>query len=94
MDVKRAIRLAVNTGETTFGVKEASKEIEEGNAKMLVVADNCPEKKYKKDEIQGVPIYHFDGNNHELGSAAGKPFTASVITIIEQGNSNILSLGE
>lgn len=94
MDVKRAIRLAVNTGETTFGMKEAKKKIEEGDAKMLVVAENCPEDSFKEDEYQGVPIYHFSGNNHELGSAAGKPFTTSVITITEQGNSNILSLGE
>lgn len=92
MDVNRAIRLAVNTGETVFGIKEAKKSVQEGKAQMLIVAKNCPEEDFKGDEYEDIPVYHFRSNNHDLGSAAGKPFAVSTLTVIEPGESNILSL--
>ena len=94
MDINREIRLAVNTGETSLGVKEAKKNIEDGKAKMLIVAKNCPEPKFKEKEYEGVPIYNFKGNNHELGSTAGKPFTISSIAVMDSGESDILTLVE
>ncbi len=94
MDINREIRLAVNTGETKLGVKEALKNIDEGRVNMLIVAKNCPESAFKNDEYQGIPIYHFKGSNHELGSTAGKPFTVSTITVIDPGESDILSVVE
>ncbi|MGM0405568.1 MAG: 50S ribosomal protein L30e [Thermoplasmatota archaeon] len=94
MDINREIRLAVNTGETSLGVKEAKKNIEDDKAKMLIVAKNCPEPKFKEQEYEGVPIYQFKGNNHELGSTAGKPFTVSSITVMDPGESEVLSLVE
>ncbi|MFW6304980.1 MAG: 50S ribosomal protein L30e [Candidatus Saliniplasma sp.] len=92
MDINREIRLAVNTGETSLGIKEAIKNAEEGQIKMLIVAKNCPEPQFKEKEYDGVPIYHFNGNNHELGSTAGKPFTVSTIAVMDPGESDILSL--
>ncbi len=92
MDVNREIRLAVNTGKTLLGVDQSKKAVEDGNAKLLIVAKNCPEKNFLKEEYNGVPIYQFEGTNKNLGSAAGKPFAVSVLTVIEQGESNVLSL--
>lgn len=92
MDVSRVIRIAADTGETKLGVKEAQKEIDAGNAELLIVAENCPEEDFLQDEYEGVPIYHFEGNNHELGAVAGKPFTVSTITIIEPGESDVMAL--
>lgn len=92
MDINREIRVAVNTGETVFGVKEAKKRKESEEAKLFIVSRNCPEQKFEGDEHRGTDIYHYDGTNHELGSAAGKPFSISVITILEEGESNILSV--
>ncbi len=94
MDINREIRLAVNTGETSLGIKEGIKNIEDGQVKMLIVAKNCPEQKFKGDEYKGVPIYQFKGNNHDLGSTAGKPFTVSTIAVMDPGESDILSLIE
>lgn len=93
MDLKREIRVAVNTGKVDFGVKEAKKDVKEDECKLLIVASNCPEKEMKNDdEYNGVPVYRFDGTNQSLGSAAGKPFAASVISILDPGESNILSV--
>lgn len=92
MDVNREIRVAVNTGETVFGVKEAKKSTGSDEAELFIVSENCPEDEFDADEYRGTSIYRYDGTNHELGSAAGKPFSISVITILDEGNSNILSL--
>ncbi len=92
MDVNRAIRLAVNTGETVFGIKEVKKKAESGEAKMIIVSKNCPEPKFKRKKYKKVPLYVFNGNNQDLGSAAGKPFTISAIGILKPGESEILSL--
>ncbi len=92
MDVRREIRVAVNTGEATFGVKEALENLDEGNAEMLIVARNCPEEKFSGEEYEDVPIYHFRGTNQELGSTVGKPFAISTIAILDSGQSNVTSL--
>ncbi len=93
MDVKREIRVAINTGDVDLGFKEAMKNVEEDKCKLLIVASNCPEEKLTgNDDIDGVPIYHFKGNNQNLGSSAGKPFAISVLSVKDPGESNILSV--
>ncbi|MFW5928307.1 MAG: 50S ribosomal protein L30e [Thermoplasmatota archaeon] len=92
MDINREIRVAVNTGNVSFGVKEAKDNVEEGNAELLIGADNCPEEEVTGNDYKDVPIYHFTGKNKELGSAAGKPFAISTLAVMDSGDSNILSL--
>ncbi len=92
MDVNREIRLAVNTGDTVFGIKESKNAASTGEAKLLIVTKKCPESEFKGDQFEGVPIYHFKGTNKQLGSAAGKPFSISTLAVISPGESNILSL--
>ncbi len=93
MDVNREIRMAINTGKADFGINEAMKNVEEGECKLLIVASNCPDDRLTEgEEYEDVPIYRFKGNNHELGAAAGKPFAISTISILDPGNSNILSI--
>ncbi len=94
MDVNRAIRLAVNTGQTVSGIKEAKNAAKDKKAKLIITAVNCPESEFKRKKFRGVPIYRFQGNNHELGSAAGKPFSISALAVIEPGESSILSVNE
>ncbi|MBS3781177.1 MAG: 50S ribosomal protein L30e [Candidatus Thermoplasmatota archaeon] len=93
MDVNREIRMAVNTGTVDFGIKESKNNAEEEECELLVVASNCPDESLKDGkEYEGVPIYTYKGNNKQLGSAAGKPFAVSTLSIKDAGNSNILSL--
>lgn len=42
-------------------------------------------------KLFGVGILRYSGNSVELGVAAGRPFSVSVLSIVEPGNSNILS---
>ncbi len=94
MDVNRAIRLVVNTGRTVFGTKEVKCAAEKKEAKLIIVANNCPDKELKRKKYKRIDIYRYKGNGHDLGSAAGKPFSMSTLAVIEPGESSILSLIE
>jgi large subunit ribosomal protein L30e len=92
IDLGRALKSAMTTGKVVFGVEQSEKMIKSGEAKLIIVAKNCPSD-YLVNKSHGVPVYKFEGNNMELGALCGKPFSVSSIAIIDKGASNILSLG-
>ena len=60
----------------------------------MLISSNCPP--LRKSEIEyyamlaKTAVHHYGGNNITLGTAAGKMFRTSVISIIEVGDSDIL----
>ncbi len=90
-----AVRLAVESGKVEFGARTA---IVEGNAKLFVVAANAPAETRAKVENNAkkskIPVIEYDGNTMELGSVCGKPFPVSVLSVYEEGTSNILELAK
>lgn len=88
IDVPRAIKVAVDTGEVRFGVRTVKLTAKAGKARLVVVAANCPE------DLSGVPakVLRFPGSNAELGAACGKPFSVSALVVLDPGDSNILSV--
>jgi large subunit ribosomal protein L30e len=89
MDINRALRTATKTGEVRFGASQAKKAVSAKEGKLIIIASNCPDTELR--EQKEIPIMEFPGNNRELGSACGKPFSVSVVTIIKPGESQILS---
>ncbi|MBA3045011.1 MAG: 50S ribosomal protein L30e [Candidatus Thermoplasmatota archaeon] len=89
MDINRALRTVTKTGEVTFGVSQAKKAIASKQGKLIIIASNCPAKELK--DQNDIPVMEFPGTNRELGSACGKPFSVSVVTVIKPGESQILS---
>lgn len=90
IDIVRALKTAAMTGDVRFGLAETRKSVKKGEAKLVVVASNCPE----KDEVRSgssAKVLVFEGTNVELGSACGKPFPISALAIVNPGESNILS---
>jgi large subunit ribosomal protein L30e len=94
-DLTKDLRLAIDTGEVSFGNKIVVKAISDAKAKAVVVA-----KKGKRElvedtmhmcNIAGIRIVTFNGNSLELGAACGKPFSVNSLAIIDAGNSNILN---
>jgi large subunit ribosomal protein L30e len=94
-DLSNDIRLAVDSGKTVFGIKEATDSILTSTAKAVVVASSN-----KKDrindiihmaKISGVKVVVFEGNPMNLGVVCGKPFSVSVAAILDAGSSNILN---
>lgn len=94
MNIERSLKVLVETGKIYFGVEQAKKAVKKGEAKLLIVASNCPEESFKGKTYKKVPILPFEGTNVELGAASGKPFPISVVTVVEPGDSDILSAME
>ncbi len=49
IDIARALKTATTTGEVRFGLAETKKSMKKGEAKLVVLASNCPE----KDSLEG-----------------------------------------
>ncbi len=89
IDVVRALKTAATTGDVRFGLAETKKSVKKGEAKMVVVSNNCPDKSVVSGSSPKFLV--FNGTNVELGNACGKPFPISALAIVSPGESNILS---
>ncbi|MFQ6009647.1 MAG: 50S ribosomal protein L7Ae [Candidatus Aenigmatarchaeota archaeon] len=89
--VLQAVELAKSTGKVIIGTNEATKAVERGVAKLVVIADDvdpkevimhlpplCNEKK--------IPLAHVNAKQ-ELGRAAGIDVPTAAVAIIEEGES-------
>lgn len=95
MDIKRALREAISTGEVCIGYKSTLKHLnKKGEIKLAIVAKNCPREYIEDLQKRKIKIYVYDGTNLELGATCGKPFSISVIGISDPGESEILLLKE
>ena len=96
VDVQKAIRMAVDTGTVLLGKNESIRSVVSGKSKMVVYASNINDdlKVYvkKMGDLSGVPVYMYDGSSKELGSICGKPYPVSVLSVIDEGDSDILEL--
>ncbi len=94
MDINRALRSAVTTGKVLLGGDQTKKAIAAGDAKIVVVSSNHPEKANIHDVASGknVPVYDFPGGRTELGPACGKPFPVGILTVVDPGESDIMGL--
>jgi large subunit ribosomal protein L30e len=91
-----AVRLAVESGKVKFGARTGIAASLLGKAKLFVLASNTPketrEKVEKYAKISKIPFINFDGTSMELGSVCGRPFPISVLSVYEEGSSNIMEL--
>ena len=92
MDLNKALRLAIDTGNVHLGSKQSSRAVDSESAKLIILASNCP--KGTVDFVKGgkIPVHSFSGNNSVLGAACGKPFPISVVAILDGGKSDVLTL--
>ncbi|NIP37060.1 MAG: 50S ribosomal protein L30e [Thermoplasmata archaeon] len=91
MDMNKALRQVVQTGEVHFGVRQARKALRDSTAQLIVVPENIPQNTLDElRSISQVPMVRFAGTNFELGTVCGKPFSVSALTVIEAGDSDIL----
>lgn len=84
MSIEKEIKQAAKEERTIIGSKETLKNKEE--LEKVVIASNAPEEIVKKidEELgEGVEILNYQGNNKELGSLCGKPFTVATVGIKE-----------
>ena len=91
------LKLVMKSGKAILGYKHSMKALRKGKAKMILISSNCPH--LRKSEIEYMAmlaktqVHHYTGDNTALGTACGKFFNCSILTIIDAGDSDILSAG-
>ncbi|RMJ24052.1 60S ribosomal protein L30 [Aspergillus sp. HF37] len=89
------LALVMKSGKVTMGTKSTTKTIRSGKAKLVLIAANCPPLRKSELEYMAMlakcPVHHFGGNNIELGTACGKLYRCSVMSVLDAGDSDIMS---
>ncbi|MBY8984621.1 MAG: 50S ribosomal protein L30e [Candidatus Lokiarchaeota archaeon] len=97
-DVDTNIKVAMNTGKFIYGKKQVLQYLRNESFKMIIIANNCPtdlEKQLNyyislaKDKIY---IHRYKGSSWDLGLACAKPYMISIIGVVQEGDSDLLTL--
>ena len=97
-DIDTNIKVAYKTGKVVYGNNQVLNGLRENPFKMLIIANNCPKalesqfNYYNSLMKNQLFIYKYKGSSWDLGLACAKPYMISVIGIIDQGDSDLLSL--
>ncbi len=94
MELQRELKTAINSGELLFGQNQTIDACDRGQAKLVILAANCPQSWI--DDLHArhpdVAKHRVSIVNRELGTACAKPFSISVICVVEAGSSELLTL--
>ena len=94
-NINSSLSLVMKSGKTTLGYKSSMKTLRNSKSKLVILSGNCPP--LRKSEIEyyamlsKTPVHHYSGNNIELGTACGKYFRVGVLSILDAGDSDIIS---
>jgi large subunit ribosomal protein L30e len=89
------LKLVMKSGKAIMGYKHSLKSLRRSKSKMILIASNCPH--LRKSEVEYMAmlaktqVHHYAGDNTALGTACGKFFNCSVLSILDGGYSDILS---
>ncbi len=93
-DISSRLSLVIKSGKYTLGYKTTLKSLRNGKSKLIVISNNCPA--LRKSEIEyyamlaKTGVYHYPGNNVDLGTGCGKYYRVGVMSIIDPGDSDII----
>jgi large subunit ribosomal protein L30e len=89
------LKLVMKSGKVIMGYRSTVKALRKQKSKMILISNNCPA--LRKSEIEYLAmlaktqVHHYTGDNSALGTACGKFFNCSVLSIIDAGDSDILT---
>ena len=92
--INSRLALVMKSGKVTLGYKSTLKSLRMGKSKLVLISSNCPP--LRKSEIEyyamlaKTGVHHYAGNNIGLGTACGKMFRCGVLSVTDQGDSDIL----
>ena len=90
MSIEGKLKKTMATGRVLLGAKGAKKALGKGEVKLVIVSQDCPHKKEIVDKVGEIPLHMFPGKSLELGTLCGKPFAVSVVSVLDEGKSDIL----
>merc|ERR1711918_162604 len=92
--INSRLSLVIKSGKFSLGYKQTLKQLRAGKAKLVIISANCPA--LRKSEIEyysmlsKCSVHHYTGTNVDLGTACGKYFRVSCLSILDAGDSDIL----
>merc|ERR1712062_12132 len=93
--VKSVLAVVMRSGKVSLGYKSTLKAIRKSKAKLIFISNNCPTVRKTQLEyyavLAGIKTILYDGNNVDLGSACGKFYRVTCLSIIDPGDSDILA---
>ena len=94
-DIKGDMGTVLKTGKISAGSKNVISALLTANPKLVLISGNCPndlkEQVVYYSMLSSVPYSVTDETSMELGSVCAKPFPASVVAVMDAGESDILS---
>jgi len=97
-EIEKQIGVIKRTGKLIYGYNNTIRAIQNGRAKVVIVATEAPEEfrmmvRYLCALTQ-TPIVEFPGTSTQLGVACRRPHLVSMVAVIDEGASNILNLAK
>ena len=94
MNLNSRLALCMKSGKVALGYKTSLKTMRANKAKLVIIANNTPP--LRKSEVEyyamlaRTGVHHYAGNNVDLGTACGKMFRISCLSITDPGDSDII----
>ncbi|WFC98632.1 60S ribosomal protein L30 [Malassezia yamatoensis] len=94
-NINSKLQLVIKSGKVSLGVQSTLKNLRQGRAKLVMISSNTPP--LRKSEIEyyamlsKTAVHHYQGSNIALGTAAGKLFRVGVLTVLDAGDSDLLT---
>ena len=93
-NINSRLQLVMKSGKYTLGYRSTLKSLRSGKSKLIIISNNCPP--LRKSEVEyyamlaKTEVMHYNGGNADLGTACGKYFRVSMLSISDAGDSDIL----
>lgn len=92
--VNARLALVVKSGKQVLGYKSTLKTLRQGKSKLVIIANNCPELRRSALEYYAMlaksQVHHYGASSIELGTACGRSFRVSCLSVVDPGDSDIL----
>ena len=94
VEVDKILKETIKNGDVKIGTKETKSTIKNDSAKLIVIANNCPNINEISElaKEKKVPVYKYSSNSINLGYVCGKAYAVSVFAVINDGGANVLNL--
>merc|ERR1711934_172723 len=87
--INSRLQLVIKSGKYSLGYKSTLKTLRAGKAKLVIISSNCPPLRKSELEYYSIlskcSVHHYTGNNNDLGTACGKYFRVSCLSILDAG---------
>mmetsp|Transcript_19938 Transcript_19938/g.20051 ORF Transcript_19938/g.20051 Transcript_19938/m.20051 type:complete len:116 (-) Transcript_19938:92-439(-) len=94
--VNARLQLVMRSGKAALGYKTTLNTLRRTKSKLVIISSNCPP--IRKSEIEyyamlaKCQVHHYAGNNTDLGTACGKYFRVSMLSVTDPGDSDIAQI--